>query len=410
MGLIIKFHFNSNGVIKYIILYLFLLFKLGFYFCENYSSVTSFLLLILLIGYFFHEKAFVPKHGAIFIVCIVFLESVTYILKGFPDVSQYLLDLINLLTALLVVSCIKYEDYTKYFSNIIYAICIVTLCCVVLTAIGLPLYTHFPILTNSKGASSYFIILSSIWTTYEGENRMQGIFWEPGAFQAMIIFAMLIDLYRTLPKKTFLFRTLLFSITIFFTFSTTGYISLILVLGLYIYNKTKQGLVFLSVFGIIAFLIISSLLSSVDGFLYYTMFSKLQQANDALLYGSSNNASSRVESIIYPLRAFIDSPIVGMGVTGQEKLAKELGHSMFTCTPINYFAQYGLLCGLIHLAGFLNLIRIRKKTIIEALLLISVVFITTMSEQFSFNPVFEAFILYGFLRNAKSYHYQHTTG
>lgn len=58
------------------------------------------------------------------------------------------------------------------------------------------------------------------------------------------------------------------------------------------------------------------ILASANGFLYCKMFGKQEEANAALTMGEVNTASSRMESIIiYPIKYFLQSPIVGIGIS-----------------------------------------------------------------------------------------------
>ena len=153
---------------------------------------------------------------------------------------------------------------------------------------------------------------------------------------------------------------------------------------------------FLGVFLTIVIFAIMRLMDMLDGFLYYSTFGKLEMLGNAFQSGESNDASSRAESVIVPLQYFLNSPIFGIGENGLESMSKQLGHNMFTCTPLNFIADYGLLCGLICYYGFIKILKIKKKSVFEALILVVLLLLTTSSENFSYNPIFVCFILYGY--------------
>jgi hypothetical protein len=399
---------KSNQIWLYASLYFLLLFKAGFYFQQNLSAITStfFLVLLLFLYHRFHSK--ISSKAVLFILLTIFFHHVTYLVKGFPEIASYFLGVFNLVTVLLIVSIIRYNVFRRIFSNVIFAISMAALVCVILEKVGVPLYQYFPILTNSMGVSAYFLGITMVWTqaAYGMYHRAAGIFWEPGAFQAMIIFAMLIDLYSSeMTNKQLAKRYFVHSLTIFFTYSTTGYIGLILVLSVFFVCRTKYGKLSLLLYGLFAFFAISYLAVHSDGFLQYSAFGKLEEANAAYQTGESNTASSRIESVIYPLNEFIESPIVGMGVEGREALEIKLGHGMFTCTPINYFSRNGFFCGILHVIGFIGLLRLKGKKTIEKILIIIIPLIATSSEAFTFNPILESFLCYGFIRgfNSRAY-------
>ena len=380
-----------------------MLFKIGFFFNENLSSLTSIFLLFLLFIYYIHYNCKINAISVKIIILIILLQHITYYTRGFPSDSSYILWIVNLLSVLIFVSNFSCSNFFRYFSNIIYIICIASLICVILEKVNLTLYRFFPILTNSTGHSVYFLGLTEVWTTYSidsGANRQQGIFWEPGAFQTMIIFASIIDLYDKKMHDHIFKRLIVYVLTIFFTYSTTGYLCMIMVIFLYLINKFNYSLLSVFLFSVILLLVVDLILTKIDGFLYFTIFGKIEMALYAFTDGESNIASSRVESIIYPFKAFLDSPIVGLGNEGNDELVNRLGHSMFTCTFVNYFAKFGLFCGILHMIGFLKLLNGSNKTIIEISFLILLMLLTTISENFAFNPLLEVFMIYGYHSNS----------
>ena len=114
------------------------------------------------------------------------------------------------------------------------------------------------------------------------------------------------------------------------------------------------------------------LLNNVQGFLYYSLFGKLEMLNNAYVYGENNSALSRWESVIVPLEFLVRSPILGIGEEGLEEMTNVIGHNMFTCTIVNYFAYYGFLCGVVCINGFIKLMDLRRKSFIETFFLISI--------------------------------------
>ena len=118
--------------------------------------------------------------------------------------------------------------------------------------------------------------------------------------------------------------------------------------------------------------------------------------------GVSTYASSRIDSIILPLRYFINNPFLGIGERGYAEISAIVGHSMFTCTPVNYIAKYGLLFGAISYWGMIRFFYIKNLSIINSILLALCILITLSSEAFTLNPILTCMILYGFGGNEKN--------
>lgn len=398
---------------EYLLVYLTLLFKLGFFFNENISAITSFLLICLLLVYVLLYRIKVNLKAIILVLITVLFVTITNLLKGFTDTIVYSHLLVNLFTSGLIVSCISYSKFSKYFSNIIYLVSFVSLIVYLLTTLGLNIDKLFPVLTNSQGVSCHFLGLtvSSVFST---NNRIQGIFWEPGAFQVMIIIAMIIDNYSDFTNKKLLQRYLIYILAIIFTYSTTGYISLLLVCILFMLHRTKYSILPIVVFCLFLIFLIPFLQTSTDGFLYYSIFGKLEEVQSNLMYGDDNVSETvytRTGSIIYPLKLLKESPIFGIGESGKDFIRIRYGQTLFTCTFVNYFAYYGIVLGLVHIIGFLKLLRLKDKKYIEGFLLILTLILATMSEALQFNVLLVCFCIYGYLlkddltvyRNRKSY-------
>lgn len=400
---------GSQKSFSYIIVYLLLLFKAGFFFVEFFNRYTSFLLFGLVVIFFIYFKKNINRTAALLSFVTLFLEFITYIIKGFPGVGNILSNIVNILLACFIVSSINKDSFKRIFSNIIFIICIESLLCFLLYTLGFPLYQKLPLLINSQNDGGYFALFSiprmefGMWSNY----RIQGIFWEPGAFQFFIIVSAIIDLYdKHILKKNLIFRFLIYAITIFFTFSTTGILCGFILIILFLLKQKNK--VYLLAFMFFAFCLLSYGVIDQDSFLYYTVIDKIINVGDMYEYGSGNDVSAevRLNSFTYVLDEFIRSPIVGMGPSGKDNL-KELGITMMTFTPLNYFAFYGLLMGIIHVYGLIKVMRLRHKRRIEAVIVLFVLVLSTVSEQFAFNPILMCFSFYGYNEYSSRQPYKH---
>ncbi len=389
------FRFKENSL-SYLIVYLMLLFKSGFFFCEYYSVVTATLLLILLIAVVKRKKLPTNKKHVQVLVLLLLLMMTTWVFRGFPELPVMGLDIVNMITALLFVSYLPLERFKRLYSNVLLAICITDLLGYCSVLVGVPFYNLFPALSNSNGRLAHFAILSFSWPTELDMYRLQGIFWEPGAFQALIIVAALFDLYSKVPVKNIKLRFAIYLAAIVFSYSTTGYVCALLLAFLIVYRIKRYRviavpLLVVSLMGGIAYLSVNA-----EGFLRYSTFGKLEEVEDAWKYGEDNTAFTRVGSVIYPMEKFVESPLWGMGEQGKAEIKKEHGSYDCTCTIVNYFANYGIVYGFVCLLGFIRFIDFRHKPPIEASIILLIGILATISEAFEYNPLFIAFMLYGF--------------
>jgi hypothetical protein len=391
---------NSSMQIRtwdYVLVYLILLLKAGFYFIDNLNSITSPVLFgLLFITCIVRNKK--PDNTILLISFTLFiLYNLSGLARGFPQANLYINYVLNLLISICVVSLYNRTEYLRVFSDVVYVISVVSLIFWILLTAGIPIADFFPILTRQDGTSVHHILLTCVNTSvYAGMLRTQGIFWEPGAFQIMIIISLVIDAYRSDIAKVWR-RRLLFSLTLITTFSTTGIICLILAY-LIVFNKQKSNkyLMILGYFSLVVSLIANY--ASSDSELLNRIFGqKFQEASDYQLgSGSAGTAAVRIDGILVPLMYFVESPIFGIGEEGYEAMRNFVGHSMFTCTPVNLFVRYGIFYAIICYVGLFKAMNLKSKKLSESLLIIVTLILCVSSEEIAYNTILIIFVLLGY--------------
>lgn len=378
-----------------IIIYFLFLLKAGFFFNEQYTRFTAplYLLLILFLN---GSKVLVFSKNKItlFLIYVILLFS-NYVMNGFPELVSIASVMLNMLTALLISNVVSEEDFCDSFRHVIFAMCLASIVGFVIMYFFKSASAIFPALVNSNDRIGRFAVLA-ILSDYSnaGMQRAQGIFWEPGAFQAMIVFATVLEIYktRTLTYK----RMAVYALTILLTFSTTGYVCLMLLIVLAInkQSKTLNAVKSILIFGALL-LVYFSMQSEANSFLQYTMFGKIRMI---LNYqeGVSTHASSRVDSVLLPLRFFFRNPIFGIGKSGYQEMAKIAEHTMFTCTPINYLVQYGIVLGGLSYWGMYRFFAKESIAITNGIILALCLLLSISTEQFALNPILTCMIMYGF--------------
>lgn len=147
---------------------------------------------------------------------------------------------------LLVLSILD-EKFCKYYSDIIYFFCVLSLLCFTYNQI----YGVLPFINLGQGmdGGKGFRVTSIIYTQLYNLNsqglrlRNCGPFWEPGAFQGFINLALMIELLGThVRNRSWHIRVLVFVITIISTYSTGGYIVLALNCVYYIISNKSLAL------------------------------------------------------------------------------------------------------------------------------------------------------------------------
>lgn len=392
----LKLSINRKLCWIFLVIYFLLLFKAGYCFSEKFNSITAptFFLFLLLSAVVMKVK--VDKKIVEVVVALLVLIWINYILHGFPELNVIVLAMLDMISAMLIVSCVKETDFKRIFCQIVFLMCVFSIVGYVLIEVNSSIISLFPKVVNSKGRIAYFAIFTMISDfRMTGANRIQGVIWEPGAFQTIIVMAVLFEYFNNYWFNHTLIRKLVYSVALLLTFSTTGIVCLCM-LWVLMLGSAKSRLKWIRILLLmlaVAFLYIS-FSQSLTGFLKYTLVDKVQQVLNYKI-GDNNQASSRMDSIILPIKYFYD-PVFGIGENGYKKLSLTVGHTMFTCTPVNYFVRYGIIFGSISFIGFWRLIKNKVDYGLEFVLALIICLISVSTENFMLNPIITVLILYGY--------------
>lgn len=205
---------------------------------EKYYNIAIPLLLVCTIISFFPEsrmrlsKKFIPV-----IFFLTFLMSCTILLNKDWHISSYIAILCQFVTAGLVATKYKYSEFKKAYTNIIFFLAIVSLVCYGIVLV----YPQFMLLfpkTEGSISMDHYNAFVYVFERAKGYNKLvaftrnNGIFWEPGAYQAFLNVALLYSLEKNSNEVTSndSLKILVFIATIITTFSVTGYIILAIIL------------------------------------------------------------------------------------------------------------------------------------------------------------------------------------
>ena len=325
------------------------------------------------------------------IFIIILSGLITVIIKNENTVTFGMV-MFSYVVSLLYVVRTDFKSFCNQYSEIMHWLCVISL-------VGFIAYNIFPVLYNINQVTTYTTYSNLfLYVDTQKYNRNIGMFWEPGAFQTFINIALLIELSKEEAEYNYK-RVVVYIITIITTYSTTGYITMMLILLTLFFKRSKSN----SMKKFVLFLTVALLLALYFGQDY--LFGKVLNNGQSTVFGKIANymsggqvqsVSVRYYAITKPIEAFFKSPIIGNGRNG---LAKELYYytnGMNTCTFINWFAIYGVLYGTIMLWGTFNFSRkLSNNNKLLSFWYLLILFVTTMSETYVDNPMLLIFILFG---------------
>lgn len=393
---------KSKISIRYIVLVISIFFMI--YMSSSYNAIamngTFTLGIILFFGIFvmlIGKKSKVNLNlvlSVILLCCCVFFTS--FVVED-PIKETFIMVLVLIISVFFVIS-IGFIEYVTIYRNIMYLMSFYSLIAYIVSVFLPSIIRLFPGTYFRVSAETYNLGLTFV-NLHPELIRNMGIFWEPGAYQTYLVFAILIEVFLMKTNKIAIF---VFFLALLTTWSTTGIINgLILVLILVIYNS--QGSKMKSAKIVI---VLTILLISIVGF-YSIMPSQIQYAAigkiSMYLNGSSNSisASVRFDSIIFPLRAFLTSPILGVGYVALKDSVLIAGHTMTTNTVINWYAAYGTIYGLLFSLGVFRFSKVLTKKPLLIILITLVICLSISTENYLRNVSIVVFILYGISQSYK---------
>ena len=264
------------------------------------------------------------------------------------ELQQFVIYAVYILIALVISQTMK-TDFNVIFVRLFCFLAVFSLALLAIYLVLPSLVQLLPTITNRYGLSAYTALFSTI-TSFGNVTfpRNQGIFWEPGAYQTFLNIAAAITLFSPAFQKKRAKYTAIFALAVFTTFSTTGYVVFCGLLLVYCLNEiftNNNSNVVLKYSALLLFLILLFLLmfSLLPQDLQFQLFGKLgAYLRDPDKYSST---SVRMDAITAAWNNFLEHPLLGCGTN--VNTSGTYARGLMTCTPLNYFAYYGIFVGVL---------------------------------------------------------------
>lgn len=318
--------------------------------------------LLLILSCFFIPKARYTNNDKTYLFTFSFAIFASMIVTEGFDVN-FIQRIVLLWFSMAIVTLVDYDRLMNSYIKIMRFIAIFSMICFILA----PILTILPLPQMQTGEVSYVSLFFTNISTHNDRNY--GPFWEPGAFQLYLNWAIFYEL-----RNMKLFRVsdiIIFVLCIFTTKSTGG---IIVLSAIFIYhllfakqdtNDTKRKrlslvvklfIILLSVAGISAFIKAPELFNAV--------FGKLEALKDNSSEINSANVSSMTRLLSTPasISAFQMKPLFGWGIDGlKEIIMQQYGITSNTNSIIGMAALFGIIPGLLYFWLFIKIIRVQNS-------------------------------------------------
>lgn len=386
------------------IIYFILLITAGFYFFQEANVALLVILLLLLMK---ESKLVITNSLLVWfsVLAVMMILSQIIGVYNFLGVDggnvEFIASLLKLAIALLIVTTVSIAQFKVAYVKVLYLISCFSLICFGISLLDIHLFDAFPQLVNTVGIGAKFLIFTTVEDfSNSGFQRNQGIFWEPGVFQLFLTLAYIL----TLKSKTYDFKQkrnmlIIFTLAMLSTMSTTGFVSIgalsLYVLALKRNNADTMRLIIIGLIGALLFMLVEPFLGES---LEYTLFIKFRQIND-FFNGTNRMGDSawvRVMSMMLPWDEFLKHPLFGIGEPGFNYITSLVGRPVFTFSPLNWLARYGMIYGGIMFYGiYVFFYNLADKSKHDATILTLVFLIAISSESVDKNIIILALALYG---------------
>lgn len=319
------------------------------------------------------------------------------LLAGDP-VKKYAFAAVSLVVAFIFVSALNFKAFKKRFVDVMVFISVLSILLELVYFIQPAWLDWVPVRVNKSGRQFYDCFFTTL--SLHRPIRLQGIFWEPGAFQTFGGLALIFLIGEENNRYVF-GKMLILLVAMGMTLSTTAYLVLILLMGalaaqdtIWLKNKWKN-LLLCGIIGIVLLILVYPLMPKYLNGQRFGLGKLIELFEGRSSAGHHTSGSVRVDSVYWPMKLFFANPIFGAGYTGLESLHDLAGHSMMTCTITNYLAMYGVVVGCLVLACPWGLVRDSGKNRLQRLLLYGAFLCPIMSEDYANYTVMNILILYG---------------
>ena len=369
------------------------------------SDITTAFFAIILLSIAYIAKTGLGKNYFIVLSALIFFLIIEFITYSNANISSYLRLAIRLI--IVAVSLRYIHNYWLYFERIMFKLIVISLILFttqiffrhVLINITTPInniinYKQSTI--NPIGNSISSIIFTIHHTTFRHNYtlRNSGFMWEPGAFAAMILIAMIILYIKKGFNKPLFRRYLIYSIALLTTLSTTGYIAFVLFLLMLSIDVFKVRILR----GIIFFIIFISVSIYVSNLPFVTQkiidqSNSINIANDTKVGSSVQKKSlGRFGSLVAGIKILKNNPITGIGLDDSRRTG-EIGKYQWTNGLIDYALKFGLIgiiLLIINLYKSINQIGEIKITKINSTIIVLILMTILFSNPIAILPIFLA--------------------
>ncbi|MCS5422124.1 MULTISPECIES: O-antigen ligase family protein [Psychrilyobacter] len=306
--------FEKVRSIGFLLIIVTLIYNSGYLLITTSKSIGTILMIptSIILGCMLLKKGFKKKltikHIAFFYFIIIYVMTFT-INAEFSSYKLYITYLLYIVIAFFLSQVISFSNFINYYLKSVKVITLISLIMFFLiNVLGISL--NFPLIENVNGRIFYNAWIY-FYPLYTGYARNQALFWEPGLFSSILIFAIIFEL-KFKRVKTSLINIAIFILGLISAHSTAGIILLIPIFVLFLDRKYKKGRNIKSIaLGILVIIIFLFCYINYENIILM-LISQNEEVFGKLLNDGSRK-TSRIGAPLINLIIFSKHPIFGVG-------------------------------------------------------------------------------------------------
>ena len=352
-----KKQLTPNRVVVTFALFFLLTIDTGFYSSERISGTIRLLISIVAVGLIIVTRLqktilsnpFFSRLNRTFLFFV--LSLILPIIYGNFNAKQMIVTLVPWVVGYLFTLFVSYQEFKDVFLSIVRFLAVYSLITFALGIILPDLIAFLPAV--EKNGTLYYNTVFSVVSNTSFVSRNFGIFWEPGAFSIFLNVALYFELFE---NKFNAKHILLLAVTILSTVSTLGIVCMVILFAAFLTtdkyvssSRIKSLIVTVGALGLVVLIL-------YGGDFIYNTFNKLDMSGTTI----NESTAVRINAIIYPGSAFLESPIFGVGYDDYLFIQERFCDSMATCSFINWLCLFGILGGIIPVVGCIRFFTINN--------------------------------------------------
>lgn len=377
--------FKTNNFI-YIYLYVSLS-----YWVSNSLNILAYRTIVLVLVFillYLSRNLTISKNVIVAFLLLIGAQLSTIIFKSY-HVSIDFAQVSAVFIAFLLIHSLDFETFKSKYVNFISFIAGFSLITFFLYKAVPSVFNMLPkVKATALTANAFFSLVPLEMSDY---FRNFGCFREPGMFQVYLSFALIFHLFS--EKISFL-RISILCATIITTFSSAAYLTTIIIfLAFFCYRKGntqnkkyRRRIIYLAIVTVIVVVY-----AYIEGYFghYSTVILKFTEFTSG-----TGSSFERLKAVQLALKTIWDNPLLGCGWGEWAELFYSSG--ILTCTPLNWFAIYGIIYGIICNIGLLKLSFRLSTDRLSAFFIFLAILMAIFSQDVAGDIIIVAFIFYAY--------------